>query len=421
MLRRCRTTFESHDEEDGMSTVQTGVPAPHRGAASGAGAGWRVRLRDFLAAHRDRPPKDKAKRLQWARAFHADLEEAGLAAPGWPADAGGMALDLADQIAYHRLMTTARAPKHPCGLSFIVAPTLIKHGTPGQKARFLRPLLRADEFWCQGFSEPGAGSDLTALSTRAVRDGGDYLVTGQKIWTSMADKADWMFALVRTGPPEPGPEGISYLLIPMDAPGITTRPLRDISGGAHFAEVFLDDVRVPVTNLVGEEGGGWAIARTSLGHERATAFLSDEFRYRRIVDELFSLALTTGASGDPVVRQALGGIEASVRVLASNSRRALEAVLRGDDPGAAASVNRLVKSEFDQRLHEVALRVLGPAAVLGQREPTAPERGRWTYGYLMSRSSTIGAGTAEIQRNTIAEKVLGLPSHRGGQQSGGGR
>jgi alkylation response protein AidB-like acyl-CoA dehydrogenase len=207
----------------------------------------------------------------------------------------------------------------------------------------------------------------------------------------------------------------------MDTPGITVRPLRDISGGAHFAEVFLDEVRVPAANLVGEEGGGWAIARTSLGHERATAFLSDEFRYRRIVDELFSLAVSTGESADPVVRQSLAGIEAAVRVLASNSRRALETVLRGNDPGAAASVNRLVKSEFDQRLHEVALRVLGPAAVLDHRDPSAPERGRWTYGYLMSRSSTIGAGTAEIQRNTIAEKVLGLPSHRAVVQSGGVR
>ena len=378
-----------------------GPPAPE----------WPTRLRDFLDGHADRPPRGKAERLSWARAFHADLEEARLAAPGWPVEAGGMGLDLAGQIAYHREMTRRRAPKHPCGLSFIVAPTLIKHGTREQRDRFLRPLLRADELWCQGFSEPGAGSDLTALTTRAVRDGDHYVVTGQKVWTSSADQADWMFALVRTGPA--GPEGISYLLIPMDAEGISVRPLRDISGGAHFAEVFLDEVRVPVANLVGEENGGWAIARTSLGHERATAFLSDEFRYRRVVDELFALAVRTGAADDPVVRQSLARIEASVRVLASNSRRALDLVLQGQDPGAAASVNRLVKAEFEQELHEVALRVLGPDAVLGNLEPSAPERGRWMYGYLMSRASTIGAGTAEIQRNTIAEKVLGLPSHRG--------
>ncbi|ROO87918.1 alkylation response protein AidB-like acyl-CoA dehydrogenase [Actinocorallia herbida] len=373
---------------------------------------WLTRLREFLAAHSGRPPRGKKERLAWARAFHADLTDAGLAAPGWPVDAGGMGLELADQLAYHREMTRARAPKHPCGLSFIVAPTLIKHGTPEQRERFLRPILRADELWCQGFSEPGAGSDLTALATRAVRDGDEYVVTGQKVWTSMGDQADWMFALVRTG--EPGPAGISYLLIPMDAPGITVRPLRDITGGAHFAEVFLDEVRVPVANLVGEENGGWAIARTSLGHERATAFLADEFRYRRIVDELLALAGTTGAADDAVVRQSLARIEEGARILAANSRRALDTVLDGGDPGAAASVNRLVKSEFEQLLHEVALRVVGPDAVLGSAAAEAPEHGRWTYGYLMTRSSTIGAGTAEIQRNTIAEKVLGLPSHRGG-------
>jgi alkylation response protein AidB-like acyl-CoA dehydrogenase len=374
---------------------------------------WTVRLREFLADHAGKPPRGTAERLAWARAFHADLTDAGLAAPGWPVEAGGMGLDLAEQIGYHQEMTRARAPKHPCALSFIVAPTLIKHGTPEQQERFLRPLLRADELWCQGFSEPAAGSDLTSLTTRAVRDGETFVVNGQKLWTSQAHLADWMFALVRTGPAGPGGAGISYLLIPMDSPGLTVRPLRDAAGGTHFAEVFLDDVRVPVANLVGEENGGWAIARTSLGHERATAFMSDEFRYRRIVDELLQLAVRTGAAADPVVRQALARIEASVRVLASNSRRALDAVLHDRDPGPAASVNRLVKAEFDQYLHEVALRVLGPDAVLGHRAPTAPERGRWTYGYLMSRASTIGAGTAEIQRNTIAEKVLGLPSHRG--------
>lgn len=368
------------------------------------------RLRAFLAAHAEPPPRGRAERLGWARAWHADLADAGLAAPGWPVRDGGMGLSLPDQIAYHREMARARAPKHPCALSFIVAPTLIRHGTPRQKERFLRPLLRADELWCQGFSEPGAGSDLTGLATRAVADGDDYLVTGQKVWTSQAAAADWMFALVRTG--GPGAAGISYLLIPMRTAGVTVRPLRDITGAAHFAEVFLDEVRVPRANLVGAENRGWAIARTSLGHERATAFLADEFRYRRVVDELMALAARTGAGDDPVVRQRLARIEAGVRIIAANSRQALETVLAGRDPGPASSVNRLIRAEFDQRLHEVALRVLGPDAVLGNREPTAPEGGRWAYGYLMSRSSTIGAGTAEIQRNTIAQRVLGLPAPR---------
>ncbi|MFJ4828660.1 acyl-CoA dehydrogenase family protein [Streptomyces sp. NPDC088747] len=387
-----------------LSTEDDGEPT--------AGAAFLGRLRDFVRDHPTRPPRDRAERLSWARAWHAALTDAGLAAPGWPADAGGMDLSLPDQIAYHREMSRLRAPKHPCGLMGIVAPTLIRHGTAEQKQRFLRPMLRADELWCQGFSEPDAGSDLPALTTRAVPDPADpgtYVVTGQKVWTSQAQQSDWMFALVRTGAPDSRGDGISYLLIPMDSPGVTVRPLRDLSGGAHFAEVFLDEVRVPVANRVGAENGGWAIARTSLGHERATAFLADEFRYRRVVDELTDLAVRTGAAADPVVRQEIARTEAGVRAVAANSRRALDTVLAGRDPGPAASVNRLIRAEFDQSLHSLALRVLGPDAVLGSREPTAPEKGRWTYGYLMSRASTIGAGTAEIQRNTIAERVLGLP------------
>ncbi|MGB9249322.1 MAG: acyl-CoA dehydrogenase family protein, partial [Mycobacterium sp.] len=322
-------------------------------------------------------------------------------------------LPLADQLDYYRMTTDAGAPPHPCPLSFILAPTLIAHGTKEQKDRFLTPLLRADEFWCQGFSEPGAGSDLSSLSTRAVRDGDVYRVTGQKVWTTMADRADWMFALVRTGSGDKPSDGITYLLIPMKSPGITVRPLRDISGAAHFAEVFLDDVAVPIENVVGDEGAGWSIMRTSLGHERATAFLADEFKYRRTVDRVIDLVVSQGLDDHPLVRQDVARLESGVRTIAANSARALAAVLRGEDPGGVASVNRLVKSEFEQHMHALALRAAGPYAALGSRAPNAVDNGRWTFGYLMSRATTIGAGTAEIQRNTIAESVLGLPSHRG--------
>src|ERR1700730_2661968 len=241
----------------------------------------------------------------------------------------------------------------------------------------------------------------------------------------MADRADWMFALVRTGPPghrragakRPGDyrstEGITYLLIPMDSAGITVAPLRDISGAAHFAEVFLDDVEVPVENRVGAEGQGWSIMRTSLGHERATAFLADEFKYRRTADKVIDLVVSRQLDTDPHVRQDVARLESGVRTIAANSARALAAVLRGEDPGGVASVNRLVKSEFEQHMHALALRAAGPHAALGSRAPRAVDNGRWSFGYLMRRATTIGAGTAEIQRNTIAESVLGLPSHRG--------
>jgi alkylation response protein AidB-like acyl-CoA dehydrogenase len=381
-------------------------------------ADWRPRLESLLDDFRRRQADiarsgDRPDRIEAARAWHAELVDHGLAAPGWPREVGGLELPLADQLDYYRMTTDAGAPPHPCPLSFIVAPTLIAHGTQQQKDRFLSPLLRADEFWCQGFSEPGAGSDLSSLSTRAVRDGDVYRVTGQKVWTTMADRADWMFALVRTGSGDKPSDGITYLLIPMNSPGITVRPLRDISGGAHFAEVFFDDVAVPVENVVGEEGAGWSIMRTSLGHERATAFLADEFKYRRTADRVIDLVVSQGLYDDPLVRQDVARLESGIRTIAANSARALAAVLHGEDPGGVASVNRLVKSEFEQHIHALALRAAGPYAALGSRAPDAVDNGRWTFGYLMSRATTIGAGTAEIQRNTIAESVLGLPSHRG--------
>jgi acyl-CoA dehydrogenase len=383
---------------------------------------WRPRLQALLADYGRRQADIKATaraqgvkidRIETARAWQAELVDHGLAAPGWPKDVGGLELSVADQLDYYRMTSAAGAPSHPSQVSFIVAPTLIRHGTPAQRDRFLRPLLRADEFWCQGFSEPGAGSDLASLSTRAVRSRDVYRVSGQKVWTTMADRADWMFALVRTGPAGRSAEGITYLLIPMDSPGLTVRPLRDITGTAHFAEVFFDDVEVPVDNRVGEEGQGWSIMRTSLGHERATAFVADEFKFSGTMNKVVELLVARGLDADPLVRQDIARLESGVRTIAANSARALAAVLRGEDPGGVASVNRLVKSEFEQHLHELALRAAGPYAALGNRAAEAFDKGRWTYGYLMTRAATIGAGTAEIQRNTIAEAVLGLPSHRG--------
>ena len=275
--------------------------------------------------------------------------------------------------------------------------------------RFLPPIVRADELWCQGFSEPEAGSDLAALRTRAIRDGGEYVVTGQKVWTSRAHEADWMFTLVRTGPPDSGSAGITYLLIDLATPGITIRPLRDLTGGAHFAEVFLYEVRVPLDRRVGDENGGWAIARTSLGHERSTSRVALAIRYRRVVNELFDLARRRGLGDDPVMRQRLAAAEIDVRLLGLTFGRVAAAVARGEEPGPASSVTRLFLSQFEQRLHQLGLALTGAAGMLDATVPEVPERGRWTWGFLKTRASTIGAGTAEIQRTTIAEQVLGLP------------
>ena len=371
---------------------------------------FRAELRRFLTEqHPGKPAKGDDARLSHARAWAATLADHGFAAPAWPARWGGMELPLAHQLAYHEEVARARVPAHPCAPSFVVAPTILVHGTDEQRARYLGPLLRADEMWCQGFSEPGAGSDLPSLVTRAERDGDVYRVSGQKVWTTGGKRADWMFALVRTGPAGSRQHGITYLLLDMRSPGVAVRPLRDMTGSSHFSEVFLDDVAVPVANRVGEENGGWVIARTSLGHERATAFMAGQLRYRRVVDDLVALARQRGVTADPLVRQRLARLEIDVRLVGWNGGRVLDEVITRGEAGRAGSVNRLLHATFEQRLHETAVDLLGPAAVLAPDAPDAPERGRWTWGFLRTRASTIGAGTAEVQRNTIAEQTLGLP------------
>jgi len=371
---------------------------------------FRDRIRDFLKANDPgRAPQDPADRLQWQRDWAALLVDEGFAAPSWPRQWGGMDLPLADQVVYHEEFATVKRPPHPGPGISVVGPTIIKHGTDAQRERFLRPGLRGDIVWVQGFSEPEAGSDLPSLRTRAERDGDQYVVSGQKIWITNARNADWLFALVRTGTRESRQHGISYLLIDLSSPGVTVRPLRDMTGGSSFCEIFLDEVRVPVENLVGAENEGWKIARTSLGHERSTAGVAQGMRYRRIVDELHALAAELGRSSEPNVRQQLAAIEIDVRLIILNNTRTLSTVLAGSDPGPVSSIGRLMFTEFEKRLHELAVDLIGAPATLAPQDPHSVQRGRWVRGFLATRASTIGAGTAEIQRNTIAEQVLGLP------------
>jgi len=371
---------------------------------------FRDRIRDFLNANDPgRAPQDPADRLQWQRDWAALLVDEGFAAPSWPRQWGGMDLPLADQVVYHEEFATVKRPPHPGPGISVVGPTIIKHGTDAQRERFLRPGLRGDIIWVQGFSEPEAGSDLPSLRTRAERDGDQYVVSGQKIWITNARNADWLFALVRTGTRESRQHGISYLLIDLSSPGVTVRPLRDMTGGSSFCEIFLDEVRVPVENLVGAENEGWKIARTSLGHERSTAGVAQGMRYRRIVDELHALAAELGRSSEPNVRQQLAAIEIDVRLIILNNTRTLSTVLAGSDPGPVSSIGRLMFTEFEKRLHELAVDLIGAPATLAPQDPHSVQRGRWVRGFLATRASTIGAGTAEIQRNTIAEQVLGLP------------
>jgi alkylation response protein AidB-like acyl-CoA dehydrogenase len=371
---------------------------------------FRAELRAFLAEHGPgKPPKDPVARLSWQREWAATKFDHGWAGPSWPGEYGGMDLSFSRQVIYQQEMAAARAPAHPgTGLS-MVGPTLVKNGTPEQRAKYLRPMLRADLVLAQAFSEPEAGSDLPSLRTTARRDGDFYLLNGQKVWNTNADKADLFFALVRTGPPESREQGISYLLIDAHAPGITVRPLRDLTGAAHFAEIFFDDVRVPTADRIGEENGGWRIARTTLGHERAADALNQAALYDRVLGELVALARERGATADPLLRDRLADFTIRARIMQVNAMRTISAIMTSDEPGPASSISRLYNSTFEQQLHVFATDLIGPYAVLAPDDPHAVQRARWTQGMLRTRASTIGAGTAEIQRNTIAEQVLGLP------------
>lgn len=386
-------------------------PAAVAGGAAEPTAQFRERLADFLAGHHPgRAPKgSRRERTDWQRRWSATLFDHGFAGPSWPVRYGGMELDIERQIVYYEEIARARVPGHAGNGPTIAGPTIIKFGTAEQREKYLRPMLRGDQVWAQGFSEPEAGSDLPALRTSARRDGDAYVVRGQKIWSSYADVADMMITLVRTGTQQSRSAGITYLLVELDSPGITVRPIRDMAGGQHFCEVFFDDVRVPVANRVGAENEGWKAARTSLGHERAARALSQAALFRRVFDELVDLLRGRGTFGDEVARDRIARLEIGVRAMRLTAQRTIDSLLRTGEPGSASSTSRLYQSLLEQHLYELAMELLGPDALLADERSGGVQGGRWVRNYLSSRAATIGTGTAEIQRNTIAESVLGLP------------
>ncbi|MFC4948279.1 acyl-CoA dehydrogenase family protein [Pseudonocardia sp. GCM10023141] len=369
-----------------------------------------AQLRAFLGGHHPGPTPRGAAKLPFLRAWQATLTDAGWVAPGWPRRWGGMGLPVGLQAVHHREMMLGRAPVPPTNAVGIVGPTILEHGTDAQRERYLRPMLRADELWCQGFSEPDAGSDLAALRTRAVLDGDAYRVTGRKIWTSNAPVAHRMLLLARTGTTASRSRGITCLVLDMHAPGVTVSPLRDMTGSTFFAEVALDDVVVPVADRVGAHDDGWRSARATLGHERSTSLAAAGVRYQRVVRDLVELARARARLGSAATRQELAHLVTGARLLEWAGGRVLGQVLQGQAPGPVASTIRLQHGVFEQRLHALAVELLGPDGMLDAADPRLERDGRWVRGYLRTRASTIGAGTAEIQRTTIAEKVLGLPA-----------
>jgi alkylation response protein AidB-like acyl-CoA dehydrogenase len=290
-------------------------------------------------------------------------------------------------------------------------PTLIAEGTAEQKARHLPKILSGDEVWCQGFSEPGAGSDLAALQTRAVRDGDHYVVNGQKIWTSFAHVADFGELLVRTDPSAPKHKGISWLILPMDTPGIEVRPLRTIAGSSEFSEVFFTDVRIPVENLVGKENDGWRVAMVTFSFERGTAFVSELLHSMKLVESLAELARKIPRNGGTVwddagVRRELGHMAAELDGLWHLTKRTITEAERTGVPGIGGSVFKLAYSEVRHKLGDLAMRILGTDALSTEDGTTAADHVR---GWIHAMSISIAAGTTQIQRNILSERVLGMP------------
>ncbi|MFN8034789.1 MAG: acyl-CoA dehydrogenase family protein [Acidimicrobiia bacterium] len=374
---------------------------------------FRDELRSWLAEH---PPPDveiaaTGEEAETLRAWQRELHSGRWVGVHWPVEYGGRGASMSQVAIYNEELARAGSPPilGRAGVT-LVGPTLMAHGTEAQRARWMSRILGADDIWCQLFSEPGAGSDLASLSTRAVKSGGSYRVTGQKVWSSYATCADMGIALVRTDPAAPPHRGISMLAVPMDAKGVDIRPLRQMTGDAEFNEVFLDDVEVPVGNLIGPEHEGWRVANTTLANERGASFIWREQVLNAVaVDDLARACTRTGRTGDPRVRQGLARSWIDAQIFRLHNLRTLQRLERGEEIGVESSVVKLFWAGMSQRLYETATAVLGPGALLAPEEDGSVDAGRWARGLLWSRANSIMGGTSEIQRTIIAERMLGLP------------
>ena len=382
---------------------------------------FRAQVRAWLA---ENLPRKRPETQAEAKAWHRTLYEAGYVGMGWPVAYGGRNARPMEQAILGEELARVNAPGTVNGLGIgLVGPTLIHHGTPEQRERYLKNILSAEEIWCQLYSEPNSGSDLASLQTRAILDDDEFIINGQKIWTSSAHHADWGLMLVRTDPSAPKHLGISCILVDMHSPGVEVRPLKQISGGAEFNEVFFTQVRVPHENLVGELNTGWQIAQTTLSYERGGNTLGRVSRqtaqFHRLLEVASALRYdSTRAIDDPLIRQKLAQIYAEIEVLRYSSLRLLSRLEKGNRPGPESAVTKLSYSELDKRHQELILEILGPYGQLFAGEPEElsfepgtefGEPGTWAYAFARSRAATIAAGSSEIQKNIIGERVLGLP------------
>jgi alkylation response protein AidB-like acyl-CoA dehydrogenase len=356
----------------------------------------RLEVRAWLDAHRQPSARQ--------------LAEAGYVAPHWPKP-WGLDADPILQIVIDEELAAAgvQRPSNTIGIGW-AGPTLLHGGTPAQQDRYLFPLLAAEEIWCQLFSEPGSGSDLASLSTRAVRDGDEWVVTGQKIWTSLAQFSAFGILIARTDPHAPKHEGISYFICPMDAPGVEIRPIIEMTGAHMFNEVFLNEVRLPAENLVGEVNRGWGLAKVTLGNERVSLSSGGAlWGMGPNAQDLIDVVRAAGGTTDVVLRQRLAALHIEHELLRLIRLRTVTARINGQPPGAEASVRKIMADEHGQAIMGLAKDLAGPGGMLSDRGPQGAEAELWHYGFLFSPALTVGGGTGEVQRNIVAERVLGLP------------
>jgi alkylation response protein AidB-like acyl-CoA dehydrogenase len=372
---------------------------------------FRTWLRDNVPAPwPGKPSEDRSEYDAYLKRWQRTLYEGGWAGISWPKKFGGRGATLMEQAIFQEELALADAPHllGTIGLS-LVGPTIIAMGTDEQRARHLPKILSGEEIWCQGFSEPNAGSDLAALGTKAIRDGDDFVINGQKIWTSFAQIADYCMLLVRTDFEAPKHKGITCLLVDMHLDGVSVRPLRMMSGDSGFNEVFFSNVRVPASAVLGKVNEGWTTGITALMNERANLGTGVQVIFRRNLNALIARSRTVDRNGrpaseDPIVRQKLAQAYMELEILRLNTNRALTSLSKSGVPGPEGSTQKLYWSEMNQRTQQTAQEILGPWGQLSEFDD-----GIWQYSYLRARGNTIEAGTSEIQRNIIAERVLGLP------------
>jgi alkylation response protein AidB-like acyl-CoA dehydrogenase len=376
---------------------------------SDADEAFRVEVKDWLSDHLvgefralcgsgGRADADVDLRKAWER----ELSSGGWVGMGWPKEYGGRELSLIEQLIFNEEYARAEGPVR---LSFfgegLLGPTLIAFGTEEQKQRFLPPILKSEEFWCQGFSEPDAGSDLANVKTTAVLDGEEWVLNGQKVWTSLGHIADWIFVVCKTDPAAPKKhQGISFILCPVDQPGVELRPIKQLTGESEFNETFFTDARTSADLVVGPVNDGWKVVMGTLGFERGTAFLGEILQWAAEFDSLIEYAREQGTSADPVVRQRLADTYIGLELVRLTGVRTISALLNGRNPGPEAAISKLQWSEWHQRLGELEMDLVGPGALVDETGRVAD----YQHTFLFSRAETIYSGSNEIQRNIIGER-----------------